>query len=268
MASNALNLEVCDLERRFGIVSKTPAKCDKHGEYAAIIRRDSELPGGCPECAKEVRAEKDREEQAEMWRKMEREKMERRLAGVLIPPRFHGRNFETYVAASAGQKKALKVCREYAESFEANAKDGRCLLLLGKPGTGKTHLANAIAGHVVCHSRSVTAAYRTVSTILQFIKGSFDRESGYTEAQALDALCEPSLLIIDEIGATKPTEFELATLFNIIDGRYQNLLPTIIVSNLMPNELGAALGERCVDRLRENGGIALVFDWESARSSK
>ncbi|WP_017521977.1 ATP-binding protein [Pseudomonas nitroreducens] len=268
MASNALNLEVCDLERRFGIVSKSPAKCDKHGEYAAIFRKGSDVPGGCPDCSAEARAEKDREEQAEMWRKQERAMMEKRLAGVLIPARFQGRSFDTYVASNAGQKKALKVCREYAENFEANAQEGRCLLLLGKPGTGKTHLANAIAGHVVCNSRSVTAAYRTVSTILQLIKSSFDKNSEYNEMDALEALCSPSLLIIDEVGATKPTEFELATLFNVIDGRYQELLPTIIVSNLMPNELGTALGERCVDRLRENGGIALVFDWDSARVSK
>lgn len=266
MASSALNLEVCDLERRFGVVSKSPAKCDKHGEYAAVVHRNSDKPSGCPACAQEIADEKLRDEQAELWRKIEREKMERRLAGVLIPPRFHGRSFDTYIATNAGQRKALKVCREYAENFEANARDGRCLLLLGKPGTGKTHLANAIAGHVVCHSRSVTAAYRTVSSILQFIKGSFDRESGYSESQAFEALCEPSLLIVDEVGATKPTEFELTTLFSVIDGRYQNLLPTIIVSNLMPNELPAALGERCVDRLRENGGIALVFDWPSKRS--
>lgn len=55
MASNALNLEVCDLERRFGIVSKTPAKCDKHGEYAAVFRRNSDKPTGCPECSRRLR---------------------------------------------------------------------------------------------------------------------------------------------------------------------------------------------------------------------
>nr|WP_279537101.1 ATP-binding protein [Pseudomonas aeruginosa] len=138
--------------------------------------------------------------------------------------------------------------------------------MLGMPGTGKTHLATAIAGHVVCNSSSVTAAYRTVSAILQFVKGSFDRDSEYTESQAFEALCAPSLLIIDEVGATKATDFELATLFSVIDGRYQNLMPTIVISNLKAEELPGALGERCVDRLRENGGIAVRFDWPSKRS--
>ncbi|MEI0850026.1 ATP-binding protein [Pseudomonas aeruginosa] len=266
MASNALNLEVCDLERRFGIVSKTPAKCEKHGEYAAVFRRNSDKPTGCPECSREIEAEKLRDEQAEMWRRNERERMERRLAGVMIPPRFQGRTFDSYVAQNDGQRKALKVCRQYADDFAENKRLGRCLLLLGMPGTGKTHLATAIAGHVVCNSSSVTAAYRTVSAILQFVKGSFDRDSEYTESQAFEALCAPSLLIIDEVGATKPTDFELATLFSVIDGRYQNLMPTIVISNLKAEELPGALGERCVDRLRENGGIAVRFDWPSKRS--
>ncbi|MFO1612062.1 hypothetical protein QOT38_29945, partial [Pseudomonas aeruginosa] len=56
------------------------------------------------------------------------------------------------------------------------------------------------------------------------------------------------------------------TLFSVIDGRYQNLMPTIVISNLKAEELPGALGERCVDRLRENGGIAVRFDWPSKRS--
>src|SRR5690606_12608951 len=104
------------------------------------------------------------------------------------------------------------------------------------PGTGKTHLANAIAGHIIVNC-GATAVYRTVAGILQHVKGSYDSRSEYTEAEAFSSLIEPSLLIIDEVGATKPTEFEQATLFNIINGRYEEQRPTIVVSNLMPEEL-------------------------------
>ena len=74
-------------------------------------------------------------------------------------------------------------------------------------------------------------------------------------------------VILDEIGASKekPSDFELATLFTIINSRYEEMRPTVIVTNLPPKELPAAIGDRCVDRLRENGGIVLGFDWESAR---
>lgn len=267
MASSALNLDVCDLERRFGIVSKHPAKCDLHGEYAAIVCRGSNEPSGCPVCAEEDRKVREQQEWREQQERIARERIERRFGEALIPERFLGKTFEDYRAETASQKKNLSACIDYAKQFEQNYKDGRCLLLLGTPGTGKTHLSTAIAGHIIANCGSI-AVYRTVTSILHYIKGSFDNRSDYTEAQAFAALVEPHLLVIDEVGATKPTEFELATMFTVINGRYEKLKPTVVVSNLMPNELPDVLGARCVDRLRENGGIALVFNWESERGKK
>ncbi len=139
--------------------------------------------------------------------------------------------------------------------------------MTGTPGTGKTHLAAAIAGHVIA-SHNATAVYRTVGGLLQFIKGSYGPQAEYTEAEAFASLVEPSLLIIDEVGATKPTEFELATLFAVINGRYEAQLPTIVISNIDAKELGAVLGDRSVDRLREGRGIGLVFEGASARISR
>ena len=71
-----------------------------------------------------------------------------------------------YLAESPKQRKALDTCQEYADNFRAHFEAGRCLLLLGKPGTGKTHLAAAIAGQVMVQS-AATAVYRTVGGILQ-----------------------------------------------------------------------------------------------------
>ncbi|RMP16060.1 hypothetical protein ALQ26_03708 [Pseudomonas amygdali pv. lachrymans] len=70
------------------------------------------------------------------------------------------------------------------------------------------------------------------------------------------------------MGATKPTEFELATLFAVINGRYEEQLPTIVISNIDAKELGAVLGDRSVDRLREGRGIGLVFEGASERSKR
>lgn len=264
MRSEAVNLDIDPLERRFGVVAKEPASCDEHGPYASITSRNSATPSGCPECAEAARLERERAEQQATMARIAAERLERKLGSAMIPKRFQGKTFADYVATSAGQRKNLKACQQYAKQFRENQEAGRCLLLLGKPGTGKTHLANAIAGHVIVNGNA-TAVYRTVAGILQHVKGSYDSRSEYTEAQAFESLIQPNLLIIDEVGATKPTEFEQATLFNIINGRYEEQRPTIVVSNLMPEELPAVLGERCVDRLREGGGIGLVFDWESAR---
>jgi DNA replication protein DnaC len=265
MRSNPLSLQVDDLERRFGVVAKQLAKCEEHGEYASIVSRHSDKPSGCPVCAEILQREKDQAEQMAMHTKNATAALQRKLGSAMVPKRFAGKTFEQYNAVLAGQKRNLSKCKAYADNFAEHSEAGRCLLLLGKPGTGKTHLAAAIAWQVM-QCTAATVVYRTVGGILQYIKGSYDSSAEYTEAEAYASLVKPALLIIDEVGATKPTEFEQATLFAIINGRYEEQRPTVVVSNLMPEELPAVLGERSVDRLREGGGIGLVFDWESARS--
>lgn len=265
MASNALNLTVAPLEAKFGVVSKRPAECAKHGQYAAIIVRHSETPSGCPACAEVRQREKDAERIDQERAKIAADRLANKLGAALIPARFLDRSFDSYRTTQPRQAKALADCRGYAENFAEHFAAGRCLLLLGNVGTGKTHLATAIANHII-RTTSGTAVYRTVGGILQHIKGSFSRDSDYSEAEAFAAYTKPSLLIIDEVGATKPTEFELATLFAIINGRYEEKLPTVVISNLSAAELPGALGERCVDRLREGGGIGVGFNWESERS--
>lgn len=239
--------------------------CEKHGKFQGKITdlMGRQFKSGCPDCSSERRAAEAAAE-AESKARDERDRLQRKLGSAMIPGRFIDKSFENYEAATPRQQKALSVCRDYAEKFQEHYDAGRCLMLLGKPGTGKTHLGAAIANDLIRHT-SAMAVYRTVGGVLQYIKGSYDRDSEYTEAEAFKGLISPHLLVLDEVGATKPTEFELATLFAIINGRYEEKLPTVVISNLPPKELPGAIGDRCVDRLREGGGIVVGFDWESAR---
>lgn len=264
MHSEALDLTVSKSDERFGVRAKAAATCELHGDYVSFTTKYSDKPSLCPKCAEIRQQEAHQREMQESAARFAAEKLERMLGNSMIPKRFQGKSFDQFKADNAKQSKALDTCREYAENFKANASAGRCLILLGKPGTGKTHLATAIADHVIRHS-VVSAAYRTVSGLLTYIKGSYDRDSDYSEGDAMKALAGPGLLIIDEVGATKPTEFEQAMLFQVINSRYEQMRPTIVISNLDPVDLPAVLGDRCVDRLREGGGLALVFDWASAR---
>lgn len=247
-----------------------PGDCATHGRFEQkvfpVLGR--EMKTSCPECSRltqEAAETAERESQALMIRMA----MERKLGAALIPKRFVSKTFEGYQANTDEQRKALNTCRRYAAEFGKIAEAGRCLLLLGKPGTGKTHLSVAIANEIMAKS-TATVVYRTVGAVLQAIRASYDRSTDQSEAQILSSLVSPSLLILDEIGVSKekPSDFELTTLFAIINGRYEQQLPTVIVSNLDAKALPGAIGERCADRLREGGVIVLPFEWESQRGKE
>lgn len=247
-----------------------PAVCEVHGEYQCRVIRlfEKSIRQGCGECNRIAAAKREAEElESKLFK--DRYEMSLKLGSALIPKRFQGKTFDAYEVDRPEQQAALDKCMEYAENFQHHKRAGRCMLLLGKPGTGKTHLAIAIAHHVMTNSRD-TAVYRTLGGVLQDIRESYDDSAETREAWILKGLTTPGLLVLDEIGASKEktSDFELTTLFSIINGRYERELPTVIVSNLGPKELAAAVGERSADRLREGGVIVLPFTWESQRGKE
>lgn len=244
--------------------------CDVHGDYQCKVMKilGKEFRQGCSECNR-IRNEEAAAQELASKAFQERYEMSVKLGSAMIPKRFQGKTFESYEADIDAQKAALAKCIDYAENFQEHKRAGRCMLLLGKPGTGKTHLAIAIANYIMTNTRD-TAVYRTLGGALQDIRESYDGQSQTNEAWILKGLITPSLLVLDEIGASKekPSDFELTTLFSIINGRYERELPTVIVSNLGPKELAASIGERSADRLREGGVIVLPFTWESQRGKE
>lgn len=245
---------------------KTTGVCEDHGQFPQTVNLifGKVFKTGCPECTRIAR-----DEAAELVLAKERYELSRKLGAALIPKRFSSKTLKSYIAESPGQKEALRICSKYAAKFSEIAESGRCLLLLGKPGTGKTHLGAAIA-HEIMLKTAETAVYRTIGAILHDIRSTYGGGTERTEAMILSSLISPSLLVLDEIGVSKevPSDFELTTLFSIINGRYEQLRPTVIISNLDGKSLPGAMGERCVDRLREGGVIVVPFEWESQRGKE
>ena len=245
---------------------KTIGLCEDHGQFPQTVNMifGKVFKTGCPDCMRIAK-----EEEAERAKIQERYELHLKLGAALIPKRFTSKTLNGFVAESTEQKEALRVCRKYVARFAEISESGRCLLMLGKPGTGKTHLGVAIANELM-RKTAASAVYRTIGSILHEIRATYRQSSERTEGQIIAALVSPSLLVLDEIGVSKemPSDFELTTLFSIINGRYEQMRPTVIISNLDGKALPSAMGERCVDRLREGGVIVLPFEWESQRGKE
>lgn len=238
--------------------------CVKHGDF---ISRNvfGSVWTKCPECAAEKQATDRRD--AEAKAAIERQRAwERRLGEAGIPERFRDRSLVNYATKNAGQERALLFATEFAEGFEEVLKTGRGAIFCGKPGTGKTHLAVAIGLYVMaCHK---LVMFTTVQRMMLRLKDSFRRDSAESEKSIVDLMVQPDLLILDEIGVQFGTEFEKNALFGILNERYEKRRPTLLLSNLTVLEVKAFLGERIYDRLREDGGKAIAFDWDSYRTGR
>ena len=137
------------------------------------------------------------------------------------------------------------------------------MILVGTPGTGKTHLACAAMREVIEQGNS--ARYTTVSDFSRAIRATFNRKAEKTDGEVLDEYVDQCLLVIDEVGSSSGSDHEKQALFDLINRRYNAVRPTMILSNLSAPELSEYLGDRIMDRLRQGGGKLLVLNWESYR---
>lgn len=157
--------------------------------------------------------------------------------------------------------------RRYAEKWTTlGSKLGTSILMVGKPGTGKTHLALATANHVIKHHQE-SALYTTVYRMVRTIKDTW-RGGDTSERSAVNSFVEPALLVLDEVGVQWGSEAEQIILFEVLNRRYEERRPTILISNLDLKGVEDVLGERVVDRIFEDGGAVLAFNWPSYRRRK
>jgi len=91
---------------------------------------------------------------------------------------------------------------------------------------------------------------------------------GARESGVLGRLIERDLLILDEVDMHFGGDAELLRLFDVPNGRYEALRPTVLASNLSVEELPGCLGARLMDRLRENGGVVVPFTWASEQGNR
>lgn len=241
--------------------------CDKHGEFE--IKRDESLPikiimATCPKCSAEYAEHLKKQKELED-KKSEEECYKRKLSGYGVTNRHYGKTFDAFIADTKDKKLALDTCRYLADMIIS----GVCknVIMVGSVGTGKTHLANAICHRLAEEERHIKVRMETVTEIIRHYRSSYNKDSGVTEQGAIDYYSGRDLLIIDELGTSKGDDKELNILFEIINNRYESKLPTVIISNLSMPEVKETLGQRIIDRLKEDGCRVLGMQWESHRES-
>ncbi|MFS2007952.1 ATP-binding protein [Duganella sp. CT11-25] len=242
--------------------SQKDANCEQHGAYVSQgfqIGRTMRWQG-CPECSK-LHQEAEQAKQSKEDAERAQRSLERRLDCSGIPLRYRSKTFESFVADTDGKEKALAVAMEFAANFGTHLSAGTSLVMSGMPGTGKSHLAIAIAQTIMGQH---TALYTSAIDAVRMIRNTWRRDSPQTETDVLDMLASVHLLVLDEVGVQYGTEAEQVSLFDIIDKRYRDMMPTLLLTNQNKAGMKAFLGDRSFDRLRE-GGLWVTFDWESHR---
>lgn len=225
----------------------------------------------------EYDAEKERqkiEEERQKKYAAEQARIQRLLGQSGIGKRFQQRVFATFKTDTPARKRAFQVAKEYADNFGAHMQDGTGLYIEGTNGTGKTHLAAAIAMQLMSEQK-IPCICKTAGDLLLDIKSAFDRDNT-NEKQILQIYKDVSLLIVDDLGKEQCTDWSISTLYSIMNDRYERMLPTIVTTNYNSDDLIRALTPKgydnykataIVSRLREVSKV-LTMAWEDARTAK
>lgn len=189
--------------------------------------------------AKQEKIKKEKELAEEQ--ELRKQKIESILGKSGIKKRYLSRTIDSF-SVTAENKKSFEVATDYIKNFREYFTQGKGLYLEGLCGTGKTHLAIAIALAII--NTGVPVICKTSIDILGDIKRCYERNSEVTEEEVLEAYKTVDLLIIDDLGKEQVTEWSVPVLYSILNERYEALLPTIITTNYNTTALAEKLSAK------------------------
>lgn len=162
----------------------------------------------------------------------------RLLSAAGIPPLYRHctlEDFDTRAARPADQDQLIRAratCRRYVDEFlgEDGAFSDRGLLFVGQSGVGKTHLASAVLAELIRRYR-VRGRFVDFTSLVHRIQSTFDPSSDASKHEVLNPVMDCEVLVLDELGAQRPTQWVRDTLYLILNTRYTRRLPTLFTTN-------------------------------------
>jgi DNA replication protein DnaC len=188
------------------------------------------------------------------------------LAGARIPKRYEHCELANYDTDFPGAHPSLAEAHFVAANFaqKCDPRGDKGLLIIGKIGTGKTHLAVGIIKELIL-SRGIPCLFYDYRELLKEIQNSYNSTVQTTELDVLRPVFEIDVLVLDELGAVKPTEWVWDTVSLILNARYNENRTTIITTNFEDQPAASAaatisavraasrgetLGDRVGERMR------------------
>lgn len=150
------------------------------------------------------------------------------LARARIPVRYSDCNFNTYKSGNPSQDLAFKYASKLAMDYPAV---DRGLLLMGTVGVGKTHLAVSILKALT--ERGLSCLFYEFGSLLKEIQDSYNPHTQTSELKILAPVLDAEILVLDELGASKPTDWVRDTMAHIINSRYNDRKLTIFTTNYL-----------------------------------
>ena len=155
---------------------------------------------------------------------------QQQIASARVPKRYEHCTLAGFRELSTTLRNAKRRAEQFIDEWP-NPPDGKGLLLVGPCGSGKTHLAVAILMELINGGAKGRFMFSNFSDLIQEIQASFDSDHLPTKAQLLAPLMDADLLVIDELGSQKPTDWIRDTLYYVINTRYNDARTTIFTTN-------------------------------------
>lgn len=223
----------------------------------------------CPQAqtqAKQQDAEKEavrQQEAREQAQAKEKARIEELFGHSGMGNRFKHRTFEKFQELP-GNARALKTFFSYAQNFSRllaapESYEKNSLFITGSKGTGKTHLAAAVANKLLADG--IPVLFITMIDLLAKIKATFNAETtSASEAKLMQLYKNVDLLIIDDMGKELPTPWALAKMYEIINARYEDYKPMIITSNYTAEELVRRLTPKDGDSMTADATVDRILE--------